>query len=228
VLFVPDVLRGQDLPPAGAAVRETHHRGQYEPLCRRELLLIAGAQQLQHPRHVAAVLLDEPLPVAVYGHQGAERLGRHLPRLGGLGRRAEDAHKLPHESGVAHRLPDLLQHQAQAVPRLQGAVLQRGVSGAKEGEDAVEEPGGDETVGGGGRREAEPVDGTEGHLPHLRGGGGGVERANECHTQVLGVQSPGANIITRCAGTKSHTYDESWHRIECHIFIYNRSSIQNK
>jgi hypothetical protein len=39
-----------------------------------------------------------------------------------------------------------------------------------------------------------------------------------CHTRVLGVQSPGANIITRCAGTKSHTYDESWHRIECHIF----------
>jgi hypothetical protein len=33
------------------------------------------------------------------------------------------------------------------------------------------------------------------------------------------VQNPGANIITRCAGTKSHTYDESWHRIECHIFI---------
>jgi hypothetical protein len=39
-----------------------------------------------------------------------------------------------------------------------------------------------------------------------------------CHTRVLGVQSPGANINTRCAGTKSHTYDESWHRIECHIF----------
>jgi hypothetical protein len=32
------------------------------------------------------------------------------------------------------------------------------------------------------------------------------------------VQNPGANIITRCAGTKSHTYDESWHMIECHIF----------
>jgi hypothetical protein len=32
------------------------------------------------------------------------------------------------------------------------------------------------------------------------------------------VQNPGANIITRCAGTKSHTTDESWHRIECHIF----------
>jgi hypothetical protein len=39
-----------------------------------------------------------------------------------------------------------------------------------------------------------------------------------CNTRVLGVQSPGVNIITRCAGTKSHTYDESWHRIECHNF----------
>jgi hypothetical protein len=28
-----------------------------------------------------------------------------------------------------------------------------------------------------------------------------------CHTRVLGIQSPGANINTRCAGTKSHTYD---------------------
>jgi hypothetical protein len=44
------------------------------------------------------------------------------------------------------------------------------------------------------------------------------DQQDECHTRVLGVQSPGANIITRCAGTKSHTYDESWHRIECHIF----------
>jgi hypothetical protein len=33
-----------------------------------------------------------------------------------------------------------------------------------------------------------------------------------------GHQDPDANIITRCARTKSHTYDESWHRIECHIF----------
>jgi hypothetical protein len=40
----------------------------------------------------------------------------------------------------------------------------------------------------------------------------------DCHTRVSGHQDPGANIITRCAGTKSHTYDESWHRIECHIF----------
>jgi hypothetical protein len=39
-----------------------------------------------------------------------------------------------------------------------------------------------------------------------------------CHTRVSGHQDPGANIITRCAGTKSHTYDESWHMIECHIF----------
>jgi hypothetical protein len=29
---------------------------------------------------------------------------------------------------------------------------------------------------------------------------------------------PERKIITRCAGTKSHTYDESWHRIECHLF----------
>jgi hypothetical protein len=41
---------------------------------------------------------------------------------------------------------------------------------------------------------------------------------NPCHTRVSGHQDPGANIITRCAGTKSHTYDESWHRIECHNF----------
>jgi hypothetical protein len=40
----------------------------------------------------------------------------------------------------------------------------------------------------------------------------------KCHTRVSGHQDLGANIITRCAGTKSHTYDESWHRIECHIF----------
>jgi hypothetical protein len=39
-----------------------------------------------------------------------------------------------------------------------------------------------------------------------------------CHTRVSGHQDPGANIITRYAGTKSHTYDESWHRIECHNF----------
>jgi hypothetical protein len=51
---------------------------------------------------------------------------------------------------------------------------------------------------------------------------------DRCNTRILGVQNPGANIITRCAGTKSHTYEDSWHRIECHIFIYNRSSIQNK
>jgi hypothetical protein len=29
-----------------------------------------------------------------------------------------------------------------------------------------------------------------------------------CHTRVSGHQDPGANIITRCAGTKSHTYDD--------------------
>jgi hypothetical protein len=29
---------------------------------------------------------------------------------------------------------------------------------------------------------------------------------------------PGREIITKCDGTKSHTYDESWYRNECHIF----------
>ena len=33
-----------------------------------------------------------------------------------------------------------------------------------------------------------------------------------------GFRDPGANIITRCAETKSHTYDESWYRNECHNF----------
>jgi hypothetical protein len=45
-----------------------------------------------------------------------------------------------------------------------------------------------------------------------------LSQVTTCHTQVSGHQDPGVNIITRCAGTKSHTYDESWHRIECHIF----------
>jgi hypothetical protein len=33
-----------------------------------------------------------------------------------------------------------------------------------------------------------------------------------------GFREPGANIITMCAGTKSHTYDESWYRNECYNF----------
>jgi hypothetical protein len=44
------------------------------------------------------------------------------------------------------------------------------------------------------------------------------ENMNLCHTRVSGHQDPSANIITRCTGTKSHTYDESWHMIECHNF----------
>jgi hypothetical protein len=31
-----------------------------------------------------------------------------------------------------------------------------------------------------------------------------------------GHQDPGANIITKCARTKSYTYDDSWYRNECH------------
>jgi hypothetical protein len=31
-----------------------------------------------------------------------------------------------------------------------------------------------------------------------------------------GHQDLGANIITKCARTKSYTYDDSWYRNECH------------
>jgi hypothetical protein len=31
-------------------------------------------------------------------------------------------------------------------------------------------------------------------------------------------KDPGVDIFTTCAGTKSHTYDESCYRNECHIF----------
>jgi hypothetical protein len=33
-----------------------------------------------------------------------------------------------------------------------------------------------------------------------------------------GFRDPGTNIITRCAGTLSHTYDESWYKNECYNF----------
>jgi hypothetical protein len=64
-------------------------------------------------------------------------------------------------------------------------------------------------INGGDRREGEDDSGQDDC-------GRGSDEAS-CHTRVLGHQDPGANIITRCAGTKSHTYDEIWHRIECHI-----------
>jgi hypothetical protein len=38
-----------------------------------------------------------------------------------------------------------------------------------------------------------------------------------CHTRVLGPPNLGANF-TKCVGIKSHTYDDSWYRNECHIF----------
>jgi hypothetical protein len=41
---------------------------------------------------------------------------------------------------------------------------------------------------------------------------------DDCHTRVFGAPRPGREIITKCAGTKSHTYDDSWYRNECHIF----------
>jgi hypothetical protein len=42
--------------------------------------------------------------------------------------------------------------------------------------------------------------------------------AIRCHTGVSVHQDPSANITTKCARTKSHTYDESWHMIKCHNF----------
>jgi hypothetical protein len=36
-----------------------------------------------------------------------------------------------------------------------------------------------------------------------------------------GHQDPGANIITKCAGIKSHTYDASWYRTNVTSLIYN-------
>jgi hypothetical protein len=46
-------------------------------------------------------------------------------------------------------------------------------------------------------------------LDDLNGGGW-------CHTRVPGAPKPGREIITKCAGTKSYTYDDSWYRNECH------------
>jgi hypothetical protein len=48
--------------------------------------------------------------------------------------------------------------------------------------------------------------------------GGGALKVEAITPGFQGHQDPGANIITGCAGTRSHTYDESWHKIECHIF----------
>jgi hypothetical protein len=43
-------------------------------------------------------------------------------------------------------------------------------------------------------------------------------RLRRCHTRVLSTRNSGANVITKCASTRSHTYDDSWYRNECHIF----------
>jgi hypothetical protein len=52
--------------------------------------------------------------------------------------------------------------------------------------------------------------------PSRRGG----EMGGKCHTRVLGAPRPEREYFIRCAGTKYHTYDESWYRNECHIFTY--------
>jgi hypothetical protein len=38
-----------------------------------------------------------------------------------------------------------------------------------------------------------------------------------CDTRVSGAPKPGREIITKCARTKSHTYDDSWYRNEYHV-----------
>jgi hypothetical protein len=52
------------------------------------------------------------------------------------------------------------------------------------------------------------------NVVHLR-----VKRALAmvCHTRILGDQNPSKKIITKCDRIKSHTYDDSWYRNECHI-----------
>jgi hypothetical protein len=42
-----------------------------------------------------------------------------------------------------------------------------------------------------------------------------------------GFRDPGANIIPRCARTKSHTYDELWYRNEQLYYIIG-VSVENK
>jgi hypothetical protein len=48
-----------------------------------------------------------------------------------------------------------------------------------------------------------------------------VDSDDENYNAILshpGFRDPSANIIILCARTKSHTYDDSWYRNECHIF----------
>jgi hypothetical protein len=66
--------------------------------------------------------------------------------------------------------------------------------------------------------------GTQARLGKRRRGGvgQGVQAwgavADDGGLSHLGFRDPDANIITRCARTKSHTYDESWYRNECYNF----------
>jgi hypothetical protein len=53
----------------------------------------------------------------------------------------------------------------------------------------------------------------------------------QCHTRISGHQDPGANIISRCARTKSHTYEYMMnHGTGSNVtsLLHNRSSVQNK
>jgi hypothetical protein len=49
-----------------------------------------------------------------------------------------------------------------------------------------------------------------------------------CHTRVSEAPRLGREIITKCARTKSYTYDASWYRNNVTSLLYNRGSVQNK
>jgi hypothetical protein len=42
----------------------------------------------------------------------------------------------------------------------------------------------------------------------------------------IGAPKPGLKF-TKCARIKSHTYDDSWYRNECHIINIYQSSVRN-
>jgi hypothetical protein len=64
-------------------------------------------------------------------------------------------------------------------------------------------------------RKLDSGDGEE--RPGGAGSGAPLVRGEVSHPGFKGPK-PGREINTRYAGTKSHTNDESWHRIECHLF----------
>jgi hypothetical protein len=92
--------------------------------------------------------------------------------------------------------------------------LQRGARSTQESSRNMTEGsvGGDDGRGRSTTSDATGVNGVGSTWGRLR-----QERAGEVSHPRF--RDPGVNIITRCAGTKSHTFGESWYRNECHNFI---------